>query len=102
MAEFAAQGTDDTDGQRFGQAEGVADGDDPFADLQFVRVAQIHGGQALCIVDLQYGHIGLAVGADQFDTLKLTAVAQDDMNFIGIVDNVVVGQDVTVLADNET
>src|SRR4030095_6608546 len=63
LARIARFGADDAGSDRVVQAERRADGDDPFADTQFVRVADLHTRKAGRL-DLHECDVGAAVSAD--------------------------------------
>jgi hypothetical protein len=52
-------------------------------------------------VDLQHGYVAMRVAADDLGP-EFTAVSQRHRDLIGAFDHVVVRQDVTVSADNDT
>ena len=64
-----------------------------------VRVAQ-HDHRQLVHFDLEDGQVGLGVGADGAGACA-AAVREGDVDFVGALDHVVVGQNVTVLADDD-
>ena len=82
------------------KAERRTDGQHPLSDAQGIRVAQLHGGQVVRI-DLQQGHVGTAVGADQA-CLVFALVVELDGDFIASRHHMGVGQDVTVRRNDET
>ena len=51
-------------------------------------------------IDLQHGQIGVRVGADDA-CLGGAPVGQGHLDFVGILDHVMVGQDVALLADDD-
>ncbi len=50
-------------------------------------------------VDLDQGDVGLLVGADH-GSIKLAVVIQGDFEFLGAVNHVIVGDDITIGADD--
>ena len=96
-----ALGADDArgDGERQVLAERIADGQHPLADPRGVAVAQRRGSEVVG-VDLEHGQVGARIGADDLG-LELTPVEQPDRHLVGAVHDVVVGQDVAVLGDDE-
>ena len=89
-----------------GEAEGAADGEHPVADLRAVGVAELDGGQGLCGVDLDDGDVGVCVDADdRGGTAVIGCVVgiggELDVDLVGLVDDVVVGDDVAARIDDE-
>jgi len=76
------------------QAEGIADGDHPFADLQLVRICQLQHRQIFRI-DLDNRHFVLRVRPDRL-CLELSAVLERHGNIFRILYHVVVGQNIPV------
>ena len=93
-------GADDAGSNGRVETEGVAHGDAPLAGLDGVTVAKGDCVQILGI-DLDQGDVGLLVGTHH-GGVKLAVVIQGDLQFLGAVDHVVVGDDVTVSADDNT
>ena len=95
----AARGGHDARGHRLLEPEGGAQGHDPLADGQVVRIADLHGGEAAGILGLQHRHVGGGIGAHQ---LGVVGVAGDG-HLIGAaaVDHVVVGDEVAVLGHHD-
>src|SRR6202171_3132190 len=83
---------DDARRHRAAEAERIADRDHPFAEAQFVGIAELHRDQRLYRFEFQHREIGLLVGADQLG-LDLGAVIHDDIDLVGIRDDVIVGHD---------
>src|SRR5712675_1650733 len=81
------------DARRHGaaKAERVADRDHPFAKPQLVGIAELDRHQRLCRrLEFQHRKIGLLVDAYQLG-LDLGAVVHDDVDLVGIRDDVIVG-----------
>ena len=95
----AARGGHDARGHRLLEPEGGAQGHDPLADGQVVRIADLHGGEAAGILGLQHRHVGGGIGTHQ---LGVVGVAGDG-HLIGAtaVDHVVVGDEVAVLGHHD-
>ncbi len=75
-------------------AQRAANGDDGFADLQLIRIAELrHGGHGA--VDFDDGQIGKGVGADQLGG-HLRAIGKDHFQGLIAIDDVIVGDDVTL------
>ena len=81
-------------GDGLADAEGVADRQHLVAHLQRVGVAQRDDRQAVQR-DLEDGQVGVGVGADHL-AARLAAVVEDDLDIVGALDHVVVGEDVAV------
>ena len=64
---------DDAGGDGFGEAERLADGDDPVADFDAVGVAHFDGGQRGVGLNLDDGDVGGLVDADDFGGTALVA-----------------------------
>jgi hypothetical protein len=82
------------------EAEGVPDGQDPLADLQSFRVAEMDKRKFFPRLDLDEGDVGLGVGAYHL-RLKLLFLEQDHRDFVGFLYDVVVGEDIPVIGDDE-
>ena len=72
----------------------------PFANANFIGVADVHLRQARRI-DLQYGDIGALIGANYLG-LELALVGQGDVDFICICDDMGIGNHIAVGRNNET
>ena len=92
---------DDAGGDGAAEAERIADRDHPFAEPQLVGIAELHRDQRLRRrLELQHRQIGLLVDADQLG-LDLGAVVHDDVDLVGIGDDVIVGHDDARGVDDE-
>ncbi len=94
----AALGADDAGGDGVVQAEGVAHGDDPVARLELVAVAEARRLQ-LVRIDVQRGEVGVRVDAEQLRG-ELAPVAERDLERVGVLDHVRVGDDRALLVDD--
>ncbi|MNH24443.1 hypothetical protein D3C79_843730 [compost metagenome] len=81
------------------EAERRTDGQHPLAHLELLGITQLHDRQVLAF-DLEQGHVGARVGADQLG-LQLAAVRQADDDLVGIGYHVVVGQHVAIAGNDE-
>jgi len=90
----AAQRRDDAAGHGLADAEGIADGQHLVAHLQFVGAAQ-HDHRQLVELDLEHGQVGVGIGADHL-AARVAAVVERDLDLVGALDHVVVGEDVTI------
>ena len=73
------------------QSERITDREDEIADAGNRRIADRHIGQSVGI-DLDDRDVGAGVGPDQLGVVN-GAVNQRNLDFVGIADNVVIGQD---------
>src|SRR5713226_1982142 len=83
---------DDARRNRAAEAERIADRDHPLAEPQLVGIAELHRDQRFYRFEFQHREIGLLVDADQLG-LDLGAVIHDDVDLVGIRDDVIVGHD---------
>src|SRR5215472_13816317 len=102
----AVLGGDDSGGDGLREGEGAADGFDVVAHLRHVAVAQLDGGQGGIGVDLDDGEVGGLVDADDArraaEVLGVGVGGELDVDLVGLVDDVVVGDDVALGVDDET
>ena len=98
--DVAGAGGNDAGGHRAAEAEGIADRQHPVADPHVVAVAERHRRQLLVGLDPQQGQIGLGVAADQFG-LQVGVVLKDDVDLVGVLDDVVVGHHQPAGIDDE-
>ena len=100
--ETAVESAHDADGHRgaAGQPEGRADGNGGLAHLQLRGRAHAGHGEGAA-VDLHDGDIGLGVGAEHLGR-QLATVVEDDLDRVGPVDDVEVGQHVPVASDQDS
>ncbi len=74
-------------------AEGVADGKHEVADHEFVRIGEVDGRELLpAVLDAQHGEIGAAVLQHDLG-LELALVGERNLDLVGALDDVVVGDD---------
>ena len=99
-ADHAALCADDPGGDGLLQAEGVPDGQNPVSHPELLRVARFRDRQAVVRFDLDQGDVGLGVLADDF-CLVFLAVGELHQDFIGLLHDVVVCEDIAVMADDE-
>ncbi|BAQ44521.1 hypothetical protein Maq22A_c05755 [Methylobacterium aquaticum] len=98
-ADVAAAGRDDAGGDGAAQAERVADCHDPVADLRRA-VGELHVGKGSPVGDLEERQVGLRIGADDLGR-QGAAVVERDLDRLGVVHDVVVGDHVAVGRDEE-
>jgi hypothetical protein len=98
--EVPVHGRDDPGAHAVAEPHRVADGDDRLADHQVAAVAQGQGLERPVALDLQHRQVGLRVAADQV-RVELPPVGQLHLDLAGTVDNVVIGDEVAVLVDEE-
>src|ERR1022692_4665966 len=101
LAEVAAFGADDAGGHGLIESEGRADGDRPVADFDGVGVADAERRELLAGVDLQDREVQLGIGADQLSRVLGPVAGQRHLNADGVLDNVVVGQDIAVVVHDK-
>src|SRR5690606_41547339 len=65
------------------------------AHAEGLRIADLDGGQLGLGIDAQQGHVRALVRADELG-LELALVRQGDVDLVGAVHHVVIGQDVPV------
>ena len=100
--DLALKRRDDARGHGPVEPEGVADRDDRVADVELGRLAEgerlerVGGG-----VDLQDGDVGRVVLADELGLVALLVVAQRDLDLLGAVDHVRVGDQMALVVDHE-
>ncbi len=101
----AVLGRDDACRNGLREREGTADGLDPVAHLRGVGVAQLDGGQWGTGLDLDDRQIGGLVGADDArraaQVLCVRIGRELDVNLVGLLNHVIVGNDVSLWIDNE-
>src|SRR6185437_7353424 len=93
-ADVAALGGDDALGHRAAESEGIADRHHPVADARR-GVGELDEGLVGEAVDLEHGQICALVGADDLGGL-LRAVVENDRHLVGVLYDVVVGDEVAV------
>src|SRR5690606_29101087 len=91
---------DDARRHRAAEAEGIANRDDPVADAQLRIVSDGDIGEASFGTEHQHGKIGARNSADQFG-FKLGAIVENDGEGGAAVDDMVVGDQITVGGDEE-
>ena len=99
-ADAAAGGGDDAHGDGLADAEGITDGKDHIADAELPAVGEGGGGEVFSL-DLDDGDIGLGIRADDLGG-KFALVVEHDLELVGALDDVVVGDDVAVGGDDDT
>ncbi len=82
------------------EAERIADRHHPLADSQVLGVAERRDRQVMLRVDLQQRDVALVVMADNLRNV-VAPVLRGHRDFARTVDDVLVGQDVAVLGDDE-
>ena len=101
----AVLGRDDAGGNGLRQRKRAADGLHPVAHLRGVGVAQLHGRQRRAGIDLDDRQVGGLVDADHARrTAQILGVGiggELDVNLVGLLDHVIVGDDVALGIDDE-
>ena len=80
--------------------KGLPDGEHPAADLERLGVPHLQRGKVLGAFDLDQRQVGLGVAADDLG-VELPFVGQPDLDLVGVLDHVVVGDDEPVRVDDE-
>ena len=96
----APGGADNSHGHGFADAEGIADRQSVVADLDLGRVAD-HDGRQTGSVDLEDGNIRLGIATDDAG-FELAFVGERDLDVRGFVDDMIVGENVALGADDHT
>src|SRR3984885_13184734 len=82
------------------QAEGAGDGEDPVADLHAVGIAEFGDGQVTVGVNFYDGEIGVFIEADYAGAVFGGIAIHRDLNFGGLINYVIVGEDETFFVDD--
>ena len=88
-------GADDSGGDGGVQAEGAAEGEDPVAHLHAVGIAELGDGKIVVGVDFDDREVGVLVDADDAGAVFGGIAVERDLNFGGLVNHVIVGEDET-------
>ena len=96
----ATHRADDAMGDGVIHAEWRADRDHPLSGLELGRVAKTDHGQ-IARLDLEQGNVRLFVGANDLG-IELAPVGQAHGHLVRTIDDMIVGEDVTIRGDNET
>src|SRR5690606_9456716 len=96
----ATRGRDDAHGHGLADAERVAHRKHDVADPDAIAVADGDKWE-LARVHLDDGNVGLGVGADHFG-LQFATVGQGNVDTVGSLDDVIIGEDVAVAGDDHT
>lgn len=91
---------DDTHGHGYAKAERIADDHHPIADPDLSRVAEGDGLERLLRFDLQEGEVGFRIHADKL-RLQFRSIGEVDLDIVGILNDVVVGDYVAGRIDDE-
>ena len=94
----APQRGDDAERDGLADAERVADRQHHVSDARLLHVAE-HDHRQAPGLDPDHGEVGFGIGADDIGR-RLAAIGQADLDLVGALDHVVVGQDVAVGADD--
>ena len=94
-------GAKDARGHAAVESEWVADGQHPIPHFELVTVTPFDADEIVGI-DLEQGEIGEPVDADQAGVVNHASVTEFDVNGLGCVDNVIVGEDVALGVDDDT
>src|ERR1051326_1596881 len=91
---------DHADGHGVIQAVRRTDGNGEFTDADLVGIPKAHGGEILSI-HLDHGNVGLVIDALHGGG-ECSSITQAYRDLGGVLDHVVIRQNITVLAENET
>jgi len=91
---------DDAGSHGAAETERIADRDHPFAEPQFVGIAELDRLERLVGAHLQQRQIGFGVAADDL-CFQRAAVVEDDIDLVRVGDHVVVGNDEAGRIDDE-
>ena len=94
----SADGADHAHGGGFADAEGVADGQHDVADFDALAVGKGDGRQAAGI-HLEHGEVGLWVIAQHLGS-EGASVVKCHLHLVGVLDHVMIGEDVAVRGDD--
>jgi len=100
-ADDPSLGADNSCGYRRIQTERIADRNDPFPDSNFFRISDIRNRQAVGRFDFNQGYVCVDVRSDDFGIVFL-AVGYFDADFIRLFHHVIIGEDITVIADDKS
>ncbi len=100
IANITTDRRNDAGRHRIGKTERIADGDNPIAHAQLAIVAKFDCGKRLVAFHLDQRHIGCGIGANQL-RIELTAIGQFHGDLRGMIDDMIVGDDVARLVDDE-
>ncbi len=75
--------------------KGLPNGEDPVADLHAVGIAELGDGQVVVRFNFDHGEIGFLVEADDAAVVLRRIAIEGDLNFGGLVNHVIVGEDET-------
>ena len=98
-ADVTAARRDDAGRDRAAETEGIADRDHPITDAGCLG-RPLHGGIGAGLGDLEKGQIGLLVGADHLRRQR-RAIVGDERDLRGMLDDMVVGDEVAIRRDEE-
>ena len=96
---------DDSGGDGLGEGEGTADGLDPIADVGGVRVADFDGRERDLGIDFDDGDVSGFIKTDDDGgsafIVIVTIRGELDVDFVGLLDDVIVGDDVALGVNDE-
>ncbi len=99
-ADDPSLGADNARGYRRVQTERIADRDHPFPDSNLFRISDIRHRQAVVRFNFNQSNIRVGVRADDFGVVFL-AVGYFYADFVRLFHHVIIGEDVTVIADDK-
>ena len=99
QVDVAGFGRNDTRGNGWRQVKGIANGQNPLANFEFVWVANWNSGEVAAF-NFEYGNVGRGVGANNFSVV-FGVVVENNLNFAGVFNDVVIGDDITLRRYND-
>ncbi len=94
-------GADDSGGNRGIQTERAAEGQNPVANLHSIGISELGDGQVVAGLDLDHGEVGVFVEAHDAASVFRGVAVERDLNFGGLIDDVIVGEDEAFFVDND-
>lgn len=92
---------DDALGEGSAETERVADSEDSLTDSYLIGIGEFQNGKVMVgIDDFDDGDVGLWIGADELGFVAFLVVG-GDADFEGVGDNVVIGENVAFLGDDD-
>src|SRR6267154_1492212 len=82
------------------ESKRAANGQHPIADLHAIGVAELRNGQLFIRFNFDHGEVGILIHAHNFSGVLLRAAAQLHLNLGGLLDHVIVGEDVAALVND--
>ncbi len=84
------------------QSKGAAEGQNPIADLYAIGITELGSGEFVVRFNFDYGEIGVFVDADYVRVVMSGIAVNGDLNFCGLVNDVIVGEDEALLVNDDS